>query len=326
MKRFFTSNSISPVDINNKLMTLQEHQQAMSRLTIENEIEPANVNQVETYIYAVGYISAKFPNLSLEKEFNQAKILASKNSPLLAEVNDDVALAHANRNASLNSELYDTLIKPENNYIAREMNWTFRNSDGNETYKVIPPSNQGLYELISALAPNSSDKKQDGSEVAQQVIIIGVESRETQSLAFSHIIPVSQETITQSVSQSSGSSSINKTYMTELVSEILSLNGNDGYNHGDRALNYALYNNWLIYQKAYELLYSSSSNGPNPNGYQLVNVRISGDSSSNRLVAKLIFDFQGINTGATQSWYCAVDVSGEYPFLLTDMARFLARD
>jgi hypothetical protein len=326
MKRFFTSNSISPVDISHKLNTLKLHQQAIKSPTLKNEIEPANINQPETYIYAVGYIHAKFPNLSLEKEFNQAKTLADKNSPLLPDVNDDVALAHANRNKNLNSELYGTLIKPENNYIAREMNWTFSNSDGNETYKVIPPSHQGLYELISALAPNSSDKNKGGNDVAQQVIIIGVESRETDSLAFSHIIPVSQESITQSISQAAGTTSINNTYMTELVSEILSLNGNDGYNHGDRALNYALYNNWPIYQKAYELLYASSSNGPNPNGYQLVNVRILGDSSSNRLVAKLVFDFQGINTGASQSWYCAVDVSGEYPFLLTDMARFLARD
>ncbi|MBU2899030.1 hypothetical protein [Vibrio hepatarius] len=71
------------------------------------------------------------------------------------------------------------------------------------------------------------------------------------------------------------------------------------------------------------LCFNPNPSGPNPNGYQLVNVEVVTDWSGDRLVSKLIFNYQGINTGAKQSWYSTVDVTGEYPFSLAKWKRFL---
>ena len=271
------------------------------------EVGGADYEEGKHYVYVVGNMHAYFPNLSIEKEFYQACLLSGVEVSLLENVNDEVSLAKLNSNASLNELLYKGLSKPENNYIAREMNWTFNNTDSNEIYALQPLSDDKLIQFIAALGVSD-----------QQIIMVG-EWTEGERTLVSNLIPTKSSNLTKMIDAEKN----NESDFTELVDEILSLNANDGFQSSERGLNYLLYNNKQIYTESFSLCYKANQNGPNPNGYQLVSVEPITYWSGKRLIAKIIFHYQGINTGARQSWYSAVDVTGEYPFLLTKWKRFL---
>ncbi|MDN3611526.1 hypothetical protein ACFFUP_12965 [Vibrio ostreicida] len=277
-----------------------------------DESKSADINQTyaatREYVYVVGDINAHFPNLSVEKEYYQACVLSGVDASRLKEVNDDVALARLNQEPTLNEILYQGLSQSQNSYVAREMNWLFCNVDNNELYTLITDSDDSLLQFVAALGLKD-----------EQVILQG-EVQQDGRVLVSNLIPVNSTPVNKS--QIANAENQHK---KELVDEIRSLNANDGMRNDERALNYTLYNNQSVYKESFQLCYKANSGGPNPNGYQLVNVEIDTSWNGDRLVSKLIFNYQGINTGAKQSWYTTVDVTGEYPFLLTEWKRFLPR-
>jgi len=288
-------------------------------------INPAAGEQ--QYIYTVGRPQASFPSLSVEKEFFQAIPVADVGSSGKEfDISDEVSLKQLNLDENLQANLYGVLSRPENFYIAREMCWHLVNTEGNESYTIIPTSNKRLNDLVTAIKP--ADNNQPGQYIAIGHFKSGVVNSDcldggARVIMLDHLLPVSSAGIVAAVTKLD--SSINNGNLQPMVDEILSLNGNEGITEHDRALNYVLYNNYVIYQKAYQHMYDTNSKGPNPSGYQLVNVRSQWVGSSNRKVVRVIFEFAGIDSGATQSWYSTVDVTGEFPFLLTDYARYLQR-
>jgi len=283
-------------------------------------ITTANQPEADNFVYVTGFVNASFPGLSLEKELYQS--LGPVDSKSLDGINDEVALDTLNQLPQLGSQLYKALKIPGHAYIAREMHWTLNNADDNEIYRLLPNSNQCLQALIAAISPSGSSVSSKARQPTRQVIIVGREvSSVTGSadIVVSHMFAIDTEALTRSIVQEQSPG------VEELFGEILSLSANDGNTDAERALNYAVYNNPLIYRNSYSKAYESRSKGPNPSGYQLENVRVVGGARSARVVAKVVFDYRGINSGAKQSWYCSVDVTGEYPFLVTPWARFLSQ-
>ncbi|TBR41113.1 hypothetical protein CBF23_010935 [Marinomonas agarivorans] len=271
------------------------------------EVGGADSEDDKYYVYVVGKMHVYFPDLSIEKEFYQACLLSGVDVSLLEGVNDEVSLAQLNSNASLSALLYKGLSKPENGYVAREMSWTFNNVDNNEIYALEPLSDDKLLQFVAALG--ASD---------QEIIMVG-QWTENDRVLVSNLIPTKSSNLNKMIA----AEKTNESNFKDLVDEILSLNANDGFQPDERGLNYLLYNNKEIYNESFSLCYKANPNGPNPSGYQLVNVEPVTYWSGKRLIAKIIFHYQGINTGARQSWYSAADVTGEYPFLLTKWKRFL---
>ncbi|MCL1051829.1 hypothetical protein L2755_19690 [Shewanella abyssi] len=262
--------------------------------------------ETHEYIYVVGRIDAHFPNLSIEKEFYQACLLTGVDVSSIKEVDDDVALARLNRDSSLNTLLYQGLGHKANEYVARDMNWMFCNVDGNEIYNLITDSDESLMQFVAALGLKDQHVILQGQVMLDGRVLVS-------NLIPAESTPVDKSHIVHNENQQ----------MKELVEEIRSLNANDGVRNEERALNYVLYNNKKVFKESYDLCYKATPSGPNPNGYQLVNVEVVTSWSGDRLVSKVIFNYQGINTSAKQSWYTTVDVTGEYPFILTKWKRFL---
>lgn len=100
-----------------------------------------------SYVYAIGRIEARFPRLSVEKEFAQAIGRAETK-----EQTDQQAF-------------YNALSKPENRYLARQMCWVFT-IQGLETYLLQPRDPGDLDRLVEAIQPQSSPMDID--------VIIGV--------------------------------------------------------------------------------------------------------------------------------------------------------
>ncbi|WP_298769352.1 hypothetical protein [uncultured Shewanella sp.] len=304
MNSLFTRDVTDENNLAQKLAVLAKTKQGKACGSCD---EPVQLSPNHAYIYVVGFITAQFPSLSLEKAFEQSSSLTESQ---LGKVNDEVGLQRLNRNKQLPALLLQGLSSANNRNIAREMHWILDNVEGNETYTLVPSSHEKLTQLIAALSLTTKQEK---------VILVG--SRlESGVIEVSHLIPANLKALTDVASLLKSG---NKEF-TELVDEILSMNANDGNTDNDRALNFVLYHNAEVYLKSYDFCYKSTPGGPNPSGYQLVNVRVRTSLSGERWVAKVIFDYQGINTGAKQSWYSAVDVTGEYPFLLVKWQRFLS--
>ncbi|WP_051484615.1 hypothetical protein [Shewanella waksmanii] len=270
-------------------------------------IEPANHDDTNNWIYVVGKINALFPSLSLEQEFLQASQIAGTPPPANSMASDQVELEQINSQPQQSKWLYNGLSQPQNLYIAREMNWVLENTDNNHLFSLLPTSNQCLLQLISALSPDTGNIILVGQRLADgRVAVSNITATNTPAL--------------QQVAQQEQSKS---TSFTQVVNELLSLNANNGESDAERAINFTLYNNDKIYTETYGFCYQPNTSGANPSGYQLVNVQVKTQTSGDRLIAKVIFHYQGINTGASQSWYCAVDVTGEYPFITVPWKQHL---
>ncbi|MCG7534159.1 hypothetical protein [Pseudoalteromonas sp. OOF1S-7] len=269
--------------------------------------------QISRYVYAVGFINAKFPTLNLEKELYQNSLTGNNETQLamLENINDDIALQRLNRNNQLYQTLFKGLSLAKNRYIARNMHWILDNRYNEQMFTLHTPTDELLTQCITALGRAQNDD-------AGQVVIVG-QLQPSNAVLVQAIVPVSALPFGEVLQEENQG----KDQFKNLVKEITSLDISAGDTDSTRALNYTLYNNPTIYQQSYHLCYQSRRDGPNPNGYQLINVDADTSQSGDRLVADVIFTYQGINTGAMQFWRSRVDVTGEYPFMVSCWEQYL---
>ena len=97
----------------------------------------ATASMPGSYVYTIGRIEARFPRLSVEKEFAQATGRAET-----ASQTDQQAF-------------YNVLSKPENRYLASQLCWVLT-IQGLETYIVRPRDPRDFDRLIEAIRPQPS--------------------------------------------------------------------------------------------------------------------------------------------------------------------------
>jgi len=288
-------------------------------------LEPSATDQ--QYVTVIGSVSAHFPSLSVEKEFVQAisDIGTSADQVSVFDVTDEIGLEKVNSLPNLNALLYQCLSQPSYFYIAREMVWTFRGYNGQELFTLLPPTNHRLTQLINALKPLDSGEpaRLQLSGQIQTLPNSLLNAFDLPIVTVSHLKVCSSDQIAKQVQSALSGTQADR--LNDLIQEILSLSQNDGLSDSDRGVNYVLYNNLELYIHSYQFLYGSEDNGPNPSGYQLVCVRTEPQRYRQSRVVKVIFDYQGINSGATQSWFSTVDVTAQYPYLLKSFSRYLLR-
>lgn len=294
MNPLLVSNSTIPVDL--------------SQIVAGEGIVPAS-EQNSSYVYAVGAIVPDFPSLSVEKEFLQS-LPAQATQQLQASTTSNKPFSMA----SLAPYFYDVLSQESNFHLAREMQWNFINADNNRLFSIVPSSNARLFELINATKINPEKNKTD------RQVLVG-RKKSSEHVLMTRLTGVSEAKLAATVCAKN--SAIEQAKLLPIIEFILSLQANDGASVKCRAINYALYFNSEIYTKTYELLYGTASNGANPSGYQLLGIKTRQQAYNDGHQVDIIFDYAGINSGAPQSWYCSVDVSGEFPYLLKTFSRFL---
>jgi len=272
------------------------------------------------FVYVVGNITAKFPSLSLEKALYQNCLLDGDDMSLFESVNDDVSLMRLNESSRLTQKLFKALCNIKNRYIARNMNWVLDNRFGDEVYHLDIATDDLLTQCIAALERNQEpDKKGAGNANGAGTVVIIGHSRHAGDLSVDAIMPVAVMPYGQIIQAEQHSNA----KLRELADTITSLDASSGNTDAYRALNFVLYNNPAILQKSYQLCFQPRMDGPNSSGYKLTGVDVDTLASGDRIVADVIFNYQGINTGAVQYWYSRVDVTGEYPFLVEELAEYL---
>jgi len=274
-------------------------------------IDDTKLNRIPTFnthIYAIGNVQPSFPSLSVEKEFMQS-IPAQVTQVLTTNIKSNKINLK-----QLTPYFYSVLSDRKNFHIARELTWQFINTDNNPLFSIEPKSIAQINALINATEIDSQTHEQ------KREVLIGQKLNE-KYVSMTHLFSLSANQLNQQISQLGNN--INTSQLAPITDQLLSLQANDGEKAKNRAINFVLYNNPAIYIKCYELLYAPSNSAANPNGFELVDVTTREQHYHNGQQIDLIFHFVGINTGAPQAWYCSVDVSGEFPYLLKSCDRFL---
>jgi hypothetical protein len=253
---------------------------------------------VARHIYAIGKIEARFPRLSVEKEFSQ--VLARSDTKGLTD-------QQAQR---------QILSQRENRYLARQMCWVLT-IEGIETYVLLPRDPADLDLLVDAIRETPSPTDIDvviGSRgpTAPAELCNGLT---IDTAIFDQIYSFNEQTLLKAIPKPKGidSESFHRA-SAELLQRVLQMADNTGAADSHRALNYLTVRYPAIYARLAEAFAQDCS---------LASVTpVPSRLSSTRSIVDVIFAFVNRHTDVTEKFFTRVDVTEEFPFLVTKLSPY----
>jgi PatG Domain len=254
-----------------------------------------------SYVYALGKVEWRFPKQSVEKEFAQA-------------TGRTETAGQTDREA-----MHTVLTQRQNRYLVRQLCWVLT-IEGLETYILVPRDPADLDLLVEAVRPAPSPFDID--------IIIGMRGPIAPPelcnglmlpiVVFDQIYSFDRSALIQNIPRPE---TIPATQFTqtceELFDRIMQMADNAGTTDGHRALNYCAVRYPVIYAKATEAYGQSCS---------LTGMEVRPSSlSSTRKIVDVIFSYTNRNTDFTEKYFVRVDVSEEFPFLVTKLSPYYDR-
>jgi PatG Domain len=254
-----------------------------------------------TYVYAIGQIQPRFPNLSTEKEFAQAAGRADTAGKT------DQQTFHA------------VLSKRENRYLIRHLCWVLT-VQGMETYLLGPRDPSDTELLVEAVRAGPSPNDVD--------VVIGVlgpvaapqhcNGLMVPIVFFDQIYSFDRDALIKSIPRPEKTTAAQfGPAAEELFNRIMQITDNAGATNEHRALNYLAMRYPGIYAKAAEEFERDRS-------LSGVDVRTSALSGTRSLI-DVIFAYTNRNTDFTEKFFVRCDVTGEFPFLVSKMAPYYDR-
>jgi cyclic patellamide precursor peptide PatG len=253
-----------------------------------------------SYVYALGQIEARFPRPSVEKELAQATGRAET-----AGRTDQQAF-------------FQVLSQRENRYLARQMCWVLM-IQGLETYILQPRDPADIDLLITAIEPHEtpwiSTVIGTRGPIAPPDYCNGLMVPIT---VFDQIYTFSRESLIDAIPRPDQISAEDfRAASRELFDRIMQMTDNAGATDGDRALNYLAVRYPAIYAKAAEEYGRDFSQSA-------VEVRPSPLSGTRRIV-DVIFSYTNRNTDFTEKFFVRLDITEEFPFLVTKLSPYFDR-
>jgi hypothetical protein len=254
-----------------------------------------------SFVYAIGRVEARFPNLAAEKEFAQATGRADTAGKT------DRAAFHA------------VLSKRENRYLVRQLCWVLT-IQGLETYLLAPRDPADIDLLVDAIRPTPTPHDID--------VVIGVRGPLAPPemcnglmvpiIVFDQIYSFDRDALIKAIPKPEKISA--KPFgpaAEELFNRVTQLTDNAGATNEHRALNYLAMRYPAIYAKAAEEFERNSS---------LTGVEVRPSPlSSTRNIVDVIFSYTNRNTDFTEKSFVRCDVTEEFPFLVTKMSPYYDR-
>jgi hypothetical protein len=253
------------------------------------------------YIYAIGRIDARFPTLAVEKEFMQA------------------AGRTDNSGRTDRQTLHAVLSKPENRYLARKMCWVLT-VQGLETYILSPRDPRDFDRLVDAIRPEPTPLDLD--------VVIGVRGPIAPPtlcnglmvpiVGFDQIYSFDRDALLKAIPRPEKTTAKQfEAAAAEVLDRILQMTDNAGATDDHRALNYLAMRYPAIYSKtAEEFAKDFSLTG--------VDVRPSPLSGA-RNIDEVVFSYTNRMTDFTEKFSVRVDVTEEFPFLVTKLSQYFDR-
>jgi len=254
-----------------------------------------------SYVYALGKVEWRFPMQSVEKEFAQA-------------TGRTETAGQTDREA-----VHAVLTQRQNRYLVRQLCWVLT-IEGLETYILAPRDPADLDLLVEAVRPTPSPLDID--------IIIGMRGPIAPPefcnglmvpiVVFDQIYSFDRSALIQNIPRPETIAAEQFTAAAEeLFDRIMQMADNAGATAEHRALNYLVVRYPVIYGMAAEAHGRSCS-------LTAVEVRPS-QLSSTRTIVDVIFSYTNRNTDFTEKFFVRVDVSEEFPFLVTKLSPYYDR-
>jgi len=253
------------------------------------------------WIYAMGRIEPRFPRISTEKEFAQA---------LGRDKTEDLTDRQA---------LHFILTKPENRYLVRQLCWVMT-IEGLETYIIVPRDPADIILLVEALRPTPQPWDLDvvigvrgpiaPPEVCNGLMVPIVIFDQIYSFdrdALIKAIPKPEKATAKEFGASAG----------ELFNRIMLLADNAGATDEHRAVNYLA----VRYPRIYEAVAEAFGRNESLSGVEIHTSALAGA----RKVLEVVFSFTNRNTDVVDKWSVRVDVTDEFPFLVTKLSPYYQR-
>jgi hypothetical protein len=252
-----------------------------------------------SYVYALGRVEPRFPRLSVEKE--------------LAQVTGRAETVNLTDRQALRKVLQD------NRYLVRQLCWVMM-VGGLETYILVPRDPTDWHLLVETLRPNPHPGDVD--------LVVGVRGPlAPPEMCNGLLVPVVIFDQTYSFGRDSLIESIPRPERTpaerfkeaaeEVFDRIMQLTDNAGATDDHRALNYLTVRYPAIYAAVAE------AHGRNAS-LTSVDVRPSALSGVRKIV-EVIFSFTHRTTDVVEKQFVRVDVTEEFPFLVTKLSPYFDR-
>jgi PatG C-terminal len=254
-----------------------------------------------SYVYAIGRIEPRFPRLSVEKE--------------LAQVTGRTDTA----GLSDRQALQRVLSERQNRYLVRQLCWVL-SVEGLETYLLYPRDSSDLDLLIEAVRATPGPMDID--------VVIGIRGPIAQPelcnglivpiVVFDQIYSFDRQALIKGIPRPEKVPAKDFTAIAEeLFDRIMQLTDNAGGSDEHRALNYLAVRYPAIYANAAEAFGRNES-------LTAVETRLSPLSGTRKIV-EVIFAYTNRNTDVTEKYFVRVDVTEEFPFLVTKMLPYYDR-
>ena len=251
------------------------------------------------YVYVLGQIEARFPNRSIEKEYVQ--ILERSKSA----------------NFEHQQAFHSVLSQPENRYLARKLSWILT-MEGVPIYILLPTGPEDLNILLEAIRPSACP--------LDRQVVVGRKGPvappemcglEVPMVLVDHLYSLEYNDFIKSIRSESVTDEKFKAIARETFLRMMQLADNIGSTDKHRALNYLSVRYPAIYVKAAEEL---------ERNFLLTSVNaIFSRLSDNRKIVSVIQSFTNKETGAVEKYFVRVDLTEEFPFIVTKMAPYYDR-
>jgi cyclic patellamide precursor peptide PatG len=254
-----------------------------------------------SYVYAIGRIEPRFPRRSVEKEFAQA-------------------IGRVETSGLTDRQTFQkVLTQRQNRYLARQLCWVMT-IEGLETYILSPRDPAELDLLVEALRPTPRPTDLDcvigirGPLVPPEMcngLIVPI-------LAFDQIYSFDRDALIKAIPKPEKTSA--KEFAPaaeELFDRIMQMTSNAGATDEHRALNYLAVRYQAIYTHAAEAFARNAS----LSAVYVASSRLSGM----RKVVDVIFSYTNRSSDVMEKFFCRVDVTEEFPFLVTKMSPYYDR-
>jgi hypothetical protein len=251
-----------------------------------------------SYIYSVGKIAPRFPSLGVEKEF--AQVVGREETKGLTDP----------------QVLHKVLSQRHNRYLARRICWVVSVA-GLDTYILTPRDPVDFDLLVESLRPNPQPGDLD--------VVIGVKGPtaspqlcnglQVPLVIFDQIYSFDRDSLIKSIPKPEKTSA--KEFAAaaeELLDRILQLTDNAGSTDANRALNYLAVRYHRIYEAVAEAFARNES-------LTAVDVQASPLGGTRNLV-EAVFSFTHRSTDVVSKQFVRVDVTEEFPFLVSKLAPY----
>jgi hypothetical protein len=253
------------------------------------------------FVYAIGRIGPRFPRLSAEKEF--------------AQVTGRAATEGLTDREALHSILSDR----ENRYLVRQLCWVF-SIEGLDTYILHPRDPADFELLVQSLrpAPRAGDVDVVIGRLGPTAPPEMCNGLMVPIVVFDQVYSFDRDTFIKSIPRPEKVAA--KDFgraAEELFNRISQMADNSGATDEYRALNYLA----VRYPAIYALTFEAFGRNASLTGVEVLPSRLSGV----RRIVKVIFSFTNRQTDVIEKFFTRVDVTEQFPFLVTKLSPYLDR-